>query len=123
MEVDAAFTCPCCGFLVFDEAPGSYDICPLCGWEDDHVQLAHPAMRGGANGESLYEAQQRALNDFPMHVQLSDGYRRDPRWRPLRPEDLVAASTPQTGKDYFFSAVLETPEYYWLIPAAPPQGQ
>ena len=58
----------------------------------------------------------------PVHVQLSDGYRRDPRWRPLRPEELVAASTPRTGKDYFFSAVLETPEYYWLIRAASPQG-
>ena len=31
--------CPCCGYLVFDEEPGSYSICPICYWEDDAVQL------------------------------------------------------------------------------------
>ena len=31
--------CPCCGYLVFDEPVGSFDICPICDWEDDDVQL------------------------------------------------------------------------------------
>ncbi|WP_248129036.1 CPCC family cysteine-rich protein [Pseudomonas sp. W2Aug9] len=26
------FTCPCCGYAVFEEHPGSYDICPICFW-------------------------------------------------------------------------------------------
>lgn len=47
------FPCPSCRFLVFGEPPGSYEICDLCGWEDDHVQLANPAMGGGANKEKL----------------------------------------------------------------------
>lgn len=39
-NVEQLFTCPCCGFRTLteeynvDEGTG-YDICPLCGWEDD----------------------------------------------------------------------------------------
>lgn len=29
--------------------PGSYEICPVCFWEDDRVQFRWPAMSGGAN--------------------------------------------------------------------------
>jgi hypothetical protein len=42
---------------VFEEPPGSYDICPVCFWEDDAVQLRWPDMAGGANHPSLLEAQ------------------------------------------------------------------
>ncbi len=28
------FECPCCGYLTLDER-GTYDICPVCFWEDD----------------------------------------------------------------------------------------
>jgi hypothetical protein len=24
------YPCPCCGYLVLDEEPGSYEICPIC---------------------------------------------------------------------------------------------
>lgn len=43
--------CPVCGeyeFPVFD----SFDICPVCGWEDDWVQEDDPNY-GGANWETL----------------------------------------------------------------------
>ena len=40
--------CPSCGHLVFDEEPGSYSICPVCGWEDDLSQLRF-VTTGGAN--------------------------------------------------------------------------
>ena len=49
--------CPCCGHLVFDESPGSYDICPVCFWEDDIVQLRWPDWAGGANKPSLLDGQ------------------------------------------------------------------
>ena len=42
---------------MFGEAPGSYDICPVCFWEDDHVQLRWPDFAGGANGPSLIDSQ------------------------------------------------------------------
>ena len=52
----SAYPCPCCGYLIFDEPPGSYAICPICFWEDDAGQLAHPDA-GGANTVSLRLAQ------------------------------------------------------------------
>ena len=51
------YPCPCCGHLVFEEPPGSYDICSICFWEDDDVQLRWPDMAGGANTSSLIESQ------------------------------------------------------------------
>lgn len=42
---------------MFGEPPGSYDICPICDWEDDPVQLRWPDFAGGANHPSLIEAQ------------------------------------------------------------------
>ncbi|MEU0987837.1 CPCC family cysteine-rich protein [Streptomyces sp. NPDC005953] len=33
------YPCPCCGRLVHQSPPGSFQICPVCGWEDDLVQL------------------------------------------------------------------------------------
>ena len=51
------FPCPCCGYLVFRQSPDSYDICPICFWEDDGVQLRWPDAPGGANRTSLVEAQ------------------------------------------------------------------
>ncbi|WP_089401385.1 CPCC family cysteine-rich protein [Noviherbaspirillum humi] len=50
--------CPCCGQRTISE-PGAYEICSVCGWEDDPVQSADPKYTGGANRESLESA--RAL--------------------------------------------------------------
>lgn len=55
------FTCPCCGYKVFKEASGSYEICPICFWEDDIVQNENPFYAGGANEPSLYDAQQNYI--------------------------------------------------------------
>ena len=54
----SAFPCPSCGFLVFGDLPGTYEICEICGWEDDPVQLRHPLMAGGANNLSLVQSQE-----------------------------------------------------------------
>jgi hypothetical protein len=49
--------CPCCGHRTLDDlSPGSYEICPVCFWEDDLIQFEDPAFRGGANRVSLTEA-------------------------------------------------------------------
>ena len=47
--------CPVCGKHLFEES-GAYEICPVCGWEDDPVQRREPDLIGGANKLSLYEA-------------------------------------------------------------------
>jgi hypothetical protein len=51
------YACPCCGFLTLSEKPpGTFEICPVCNWEDDGVQAADPTFEGGANKISLTEA-------------------------------------------------------------------
>lgn len=50
--------CPCCEFKTLDSAPGFFDICPVCYWEDDNIQLDNPDYKGGANDVSLNEARQ-----------------------------------------------------------------
>ena len=50
--------CPCCGSLTIGEH-GQYEICEVCGWEDDPTQSANPEEGGGANQESLRVAQAR----------------------------------------------------------------
>jgi hypothetical protein len=52
------YLCRCCGFLTLsDPSYGSYEICPVCFWEDDPVQNEDPSNAGGANQISAeYEA-------------------------------------------------------------------
>ena len=50
-----AFKCPVCGQYTFKSGPGSYEICPVCGWEDDKTQYHDPTLSGGANKLSLKE--------------------------------------------------------------------
>ena len=56
-ECVASFACPCCGYLTLqEEPPGTYAICPVCGWEDDDVQARNPEYDVGANAISVNEA-------------------------------------------------------------------
>ena len=47
--------CPCCGRHYFEEKD-AYEICPVCGWEDDPVQRREPYYEGGANTLCLNDA-------------------------------------------------------------------
>jgi uncharacterized protein YjiS (DUF1127 family) len=51
------YTCPCCGYMTFGNWPGSYEICRICFWEDDPVQILDPWFEGGANKPALSQAQ------------------------------------------------------------------
>lgn len=100
--------------MEFGEPPGSYDICTICGWEDDHVQLSHPFMGGGANRESLFECQQKLLKAIPADVTEYNGQKRDSHWRPLRETDYsFGTNVPKTGSEYFDAAFESLPNYYW----------
>jgi hypothetical protein len=111
---DAPSPCPVCGFIVFSGPPGSYDICPVCGWEDDPVQLVHPLLQGGANRKSLAESQIAILKTIPVAVREQGGFKRDDCWRPLNEEELrVRSDVPNDGQSYF-EASTEDPIYYWL---------
>lgn len=52
---DADRLCPCCGRYHFKEKD-AYEICPVCGWEDDPLQRREPDFEGGANTLSLNDA-------------------------------------------------------------------
>jgi len=47
--------CPVCGKYNFAEE-NSFDICPICGWENDGVQADDHNYAGGANPLSVNEA-------------------------------------------------------------------
>ena len=53
------YICPCCDFRTLDEPPsGTFNICPICFWEDDNVQFKNPDYAGGANQASLNQARE-----------------------------------------------------------------
>ena len=87
------FFCMCCGYRTFNSRPpGTYEICVICGWEDDPVQAADPDLAGGANHLSLRENQAAFLRGGAGSAQVIGPYRddlvveiqvdRDPKWRP-----------------------------------------
>jgi len=120
---NASYPCPCCGGSSSKRSLGSYDICALCGWEDDLSQLRFPTT-SGANRASLIDAQRVALSrveeDRSGFDPASLGYRPEPRWRPLDPTvDVIEVAVP--GRDYGHSYVPDATEYYyWRRSASAP---
>lgn len=53
----AKFKCPVCGKYYFEE-DSDFDICEVCGWENDGLQNANPDYAGGANKMSLNQARE-----------------------------------------------------------------
>ncbi|MCA1217213.1 hypothetical protein LCE31_01970 [Streptomyces sp. 8L] len=51
------YPCSCCGHRTLESPPGLHDICPVCFWEDDVMQLRWPCLERAANGVSLVTAQ------------------------------------------------------------------
>lgn len=80
--------CPACGFFVDPEGLGSFNICEICGWENDEVQYRFPELTGGANKESLMEAQAKVLRKFPVSIMEHEGVPRAIGWRPVAISDL-----------------------------------
>jgi hypothetical protein len=114
VETGSPYPCPACAFEVFPEPSGSYDVCPICGWDDDEVQLRFPAMRGGANKASLFECQQRLLQQIPLGLLTHGDYIRCLDWRPLTEEEYGETSgTPTDGLTYFQAVGTVEPVYYW----------
>ncbi|HJR74054.1 MAG TPA: CPCC family cysteine-rich protein [Luteimonas sp.] len=105
--------CPACGFQTLERGYCSYDICPLCDWEDDGVQLANPTSGGGANRASLAQAQAAALEKLPLELGIAQGYRRGLGWRPLSEEEIMAFDALKTKSHWHAKAILEEQQAYW----------
>ncbi|MFF3394132.1 CPCC family cysteine-rich protein [Streptomyces sp. NPDC002669] len=77
---------------MLDAMPGSYEICPVCFWEDNRVQFRRPTTAGGTNKVSLIEAR-RNYQDFGVCDEhgrrfvrpLAENELLDPTWRPIDP--------------------------------------
>ena len=92
-DVILKYPCVCCGHLTMEKPPGSYQICPICFWEDDLVQLRWPDSCVAANRTSLIEAHQNfqdygACDERSLeHVRApEDDEPLDRSWRPIDPE-------------------------------------
>lgn len=83
------YACPCCGYKTFINQPnGTYDICTVCYWEDDLIQLLNCDESGGANRVSLRQAQinfrefgacEREMLKYVRKPSI--GEERDPDWK------------------------------------------
>jgi hypothetical protein len=108
--------CPSCGFYTKGEFYfGSYNICPICDWEDDGVQLANPGSGGGANRNSLIEYQIIAMKVNPIEIQVTGKFRRDPKWRPLNTDEIIIAEEESNEKRWNHKAIQEYSEVYWNL--------
>ena len=88
------YPCPCCGYMVFAEPPGSGDICMICFWEDDALQLRFPELADQTNAVSLAEAQRNYAKFGAIEERFAGDVRqptaddvRDPDFRPIRADD------------------------------------
>lgn len=121
MQFEKLFPCPVCGHLVHKRMPGNHKLCPICGWEDDLVQLRFPLMECSANAVSLQRAQnnyaqigvaeKRKLGSTRAPNELDT---KDEGWRPLDAK-IDNIEEPHRGEDYSLTYPWEdtTVLYYW----------
>jgi hypothetical protein len=116
---------PCCGYFAYKEEPDSYEICEICFWEDDLVQLRDVSFAGGTNRPSLLEAQKNYA-EFSAKDQLALPFvrqprpsdRRDPTWHPFDPDRDVLGGpvhiSTEVSKGIFLVDHGDvTANYYW----------
>ena len=113
----SAYPCPCCGYLVFAEPPGSDDICMICFWEDDALQLRFPELGDQTNFVPLAEAQRNYAQVGAIEARFADDVRkptdedaRDPDFRPIGPDDSFE---PTPSDDPADGPSDPTALYYW----------
>ena len=114
------YPCPCCGYRVFDDPPGSFQHCPICGWQDDNFQLRYAGESLGSNPVSLIEAQKNYAAFGATTKRLKSKVRKptpdeahDEDWRPI---DLAVDTVEKVSIEAM--ATTKTPEngtflYYW----------
>jgi Cysteine-rich CPCC len=79
--------------LTLDREPGgTYDICPVCFWEDDAVQFDDHDYEGGANIVSLHEARKNFLEFGASEKQFLKDVRA-PRPDEVNPENPQSPTT------------------------------
>ncbi|HEX2133867.1 MAG TPA: CPCC family cysteine-rich protein [Actinophytocola sp.] len=114
---ESGYPCPCCGHATFSEPPGSYEICDVCFWEDDAVQLRWPDWSGGANGPSLIDAQRNCAELGATEVRFTGLVRQATASEPLdagwRLIDLVVDNFEPRGSQMVPWPEDRTTLYWW----------
>lgn len=115
-----SYPCPCCGYLSQSEPPGSYNSCEICRWTDDPSQLRFARTRGGANRESLVQAQENYRSYGASEHRKLPNVRvsgsedlREPAWRVWNPKtDDTERSETSAGYGKCYPSDTTT-LYYW----------
>lgn len=125
----SAFPCPCCGYLVFAEPPGSDDICMICFWEDDAAQLRFPTLGDQTNFVPLAEAQLNYARFGAIEERFAGDVRkptpddaRDPEFRPIEPHDSFEDVPTEAGGPSDPTALYYWRPTFWRRAAAPDPG-
>jgi hypothetical protein len=112
------YPCVCCGYLAIDR-PAQYDICPICFWEDDDIQLTF-VLSGGANHVSLIDAQKNFMSFGACESRVRNLVRqpsfeetKDPGWRPIDPGKDLQTTRDEDGKITTKLKDDVSPYYYW----------
>ena len=101
---------------MFEAGPGSYEVCPICSWEDDALQLQFAtSLAGGANRLSLINAQREFATQSARlsgkHPDAPSPSEMDPDWRPIDPARDKFPSW--RGTEVERASVLDESLYYW----------
>lgn len=65
--------CPVCGNYEFPEF-NSYDVCEVCGWEDDSIQEENPDEECCANQMSLNQARRAYSKGLVQLIRDNEPY-------------------------------------------------
>ena len=108
------YTCVNCGHRVFSDL-FNFEICPVCGWEDDPLQIRFP-LEIGANKVCLVEAQVNFAKTGLLYkgfLNFADGkkYKKDPSWRMFEKKDKIELR--EDGVNEIEYPTNMTKLYYW----------
>jgi hypothetical protein len=106
-------TCPSCGYKTIEGfSYGSHGICPVCGWQDDAVQLGNPTLTYGANKISLYASQRRFTKENPDITEWDY----DLSWRPLLYKEATVFEIQLKKSDVIPNKGISHPDkVYWQV--------
>lgn len=84
MRNDIKYPCPCCGYKTRErEALDTFEICPVCGWQDDP---------GARDPDDPYTANRMSLNQARENYRrigvISEEELKSPYRRPPRPDEM-----------------------------------
>lgn len=65
--------CACCGEKTLP-ANSAFEICPVCGWQDDDVQNDDPDLDGGSNEMSLRQARETYAKNKVYSIKHTKGF-------------------------------------------------